>query len=431
MLRLLVVLGFSSRRRLRVAGRNQLRRLRTVTYLTSAPKLPSRKTPESPLFMPLNCPHRPAPAALDRAVRGSSLAIALVFLLALRCAFPALACNVPVFRYALERWQAEPYEAVIFHRGPLSPADRAAVVALEKARDDAHANLNVTLADLDFPLGRLPAKLWKNRTNAPLPHLVVSYQGGATEGLVAWAGPLGENAARTLADSPVRRALAKELLAGKSAVWLLLESGNATADAAAAALLEKELRVQEKELELPRAATDDPKMRAKLPLRIAFSVLRLPRTDPAEAPFITQLLAGESQTNQPPVPVAFPVFGRGRALAALSGGDLSTDVIESASRFLTGACSCEVKELNPGKDLLLAADWDSIFEEALPPEERTPLANPAIPPGLGPETNTVIGASPAATDAAAAANRNFLHVVLSSLVALGLFSAAVTLWRKS
>ena len=381
--------------------------------------------------MPLIFSLRPARAARDRALRGRGAGLASAFVLALLCAFPALACNVPVFRYALERWQAEPYEAVIFHRGPLSPAERAALVALEKARDDSHANLNVTLADVDFPLGRLPAKLWKSRTNAPLPHLVVSYQGGATEGLVAWAGPLNESAARTLADSPVRRALAKELLAGKSAVWLLLESGNATADAAAAALLEKELRVQEKELELPPAAPDDPKMRAKLPLRIAFSVLRLPRTDPAEAPFITQLLAGESQTNQPPVPVAFPVFGRGRALAALSGGDLSADVIESASRFLTGACSCEVKELNPGKDLLLAADWDSIFEEALPPEERTPLANPVIPPGLGPETNTVFGASPAAADAAAAANQNYLRLLLSSLVVLGLLSGAVALWRKS
>ena len=35
----------------------------------------------------------------------------------------AHACQIPVFRYALERWQATPYEVVIFHRGPLSPAD--------------------------------------------------------------------------------------------------------------------------------------------------------------------------------------------------------------------------------------------------------------------------------------------------------------------
>ena len=29
------------------------------------------------------------------------------------------ACSIPVFRYALERWQPSPYDVLIFHRGPL------------------------------------------------------------------------------------------------------------------------------------------------------------------------------------------------------------------------------------------------------------------------------------------------------------------------
>ena len=33
------------------------------------------------------------------------------------------ACNVPVFRYALERWAADHFEVVIFHRGPLGQAE--------------------------------------------------------------------------------------------------------------------------------------------------------------------------------------------------------------------------------------------------------------------------------------------------------------------
>jgi hypothetical protein len=32
---------------------------------------------------------------------------------------PAVACNIPVFRYALERWRADSYEAVLFYRGRL------------------------------------------------------------------------------------------------------------------------------------------------------------------------------------------------------------------------------------------------------------------------------------------------------------------------
>ena len=42
-------------------------------------------------------------------------AVALVLV-----AVVAEACSVPVFRYALERWQADPYEVFVFHRGPLT-----------------------------------------------------------------------------------------------------------------------------------------------------------------------------------------------------------------------------------------------------------------------------------------------------------------------
>ena len=36
----------------------------------------------------------------------------------------ALACTTPVYRYALERWEAEDYEAAVYHREALSDAPR-------------------------------------------------------------------------------------------------------------------------------------------------------------------------------------------------------------------------------------------------------------------------------------------------------------------
>ncbi|PIW14960.1 MAG: hypothetical protein COW34_07135, partial [Armatimonadetes bacterium CG17_big_fil_post_rev_8_21_14_2_50_66_6] len=47
---------------------------------------------------------------------------------------PVSACSVPVFQYALERWPADPYEVVVFHRGPLSEQDQATAKWL-KERD--------------------------------------------------------------------------------------------------------------------------------------------------------------------------------------------------------------------------------------------------------------------------------------------------------
>jgi hypothetical protein len=68
-------------------------------------------------------------------------------------------------------------------------------------------------------------------------------------------------------------------------------------------------------------------------------------------------------------PMIFPVFGRGRALLPLIGAGITPENIEDSGSFLVGACSCEVKELNPGFDLLLAADWNGLlFENGPPPE---------------------------------------------------------------
>ena len=56
--------------------------------------------------------------------------------------------------------------------------------------------------------------------------------------------------------------------------------------------------------------------------------------------------------------MAFPVLGRGRVLYALVGKGISEDTIAMASSFVVGPCSCQVKNLNPGFDLLLSVNWD-------------------------------------------------------------------------
>jgi hypothetical protein len=57
----------------------------------------------------------------------------------------------------------------------------------------------------------------------------------------------------------------------------------------------------------------------------------------------------------------FPVFGRGRALLPLIGAGITEKNIYDAAAFLVGPCSCEIKEQNPGFDLLLSADWDGLL----------------------------------------------------------------------
>ena len=69
--------------------------------------------------------------------------------------------------------------------------------------------------------------------------------------------------------------------------------------------------------------------------------------------------------------MAFPVIGRGRVLYALVGKGNFEDTIAMASRFVVGPCSCQVKDQNPGFDLLMNVDWDEKIGGSLVSEEAS------------------------------------------------------------
>jgi hypothetical protein len=288
-------------------------------------------------------------------------------------AAPAAGCDIPVFRYALERWQPDAYRAVIFHRGELAPEAHQALAALRAASRDGggRANLVIQTVDLagDVPVG-LQA-LWEHHQavgKPALPHVVLAYPGRLNPRSGFWSGPLSPGGRRAIADSPVRRDIAQQLLAGRSAVWVLLECGDAAKDRAAAELLEAELATMPRRLTLPRPAAmssaalagrnDEPE--PVPPIRIDFSLVRLSRRDPAEEVLAATLLGSESdlRTRYAAEPVAFPVYGRGRTLYALVGPGISAANILATCRFLCGPCACDVKDEQPGVDLLMTAAWD-------------------------------------------------------------------------
>src|SRR5262249_1058138 len=286
----------------------------------------------------------------------------------------ATACNIPVFRYALERWRADSYEIVIFHHGPLAAPDQIVIDTLRKGCKGGQggANYTIALADRAETLPKPHRQRWKAPAEPPRPWMVVRYPGSKDDEPAAWAGRLSAEAGQALVDSPARRELARRLLRGDSAVWLVLASGDQQADSVAEESLKTELAKLEKSLQLPEAAGEGRgPLLADVPLRIAFSALRVPRDDPAEKQFVAMLLGLDPDLALEKGPVVFPVFGRGRVLAGLAGKDLVADVYLDAATFLCGACSCQVKAANPGIDLLMATDWDAVLMgEASTPQER-------------------------------------------------------------
>jgi len=201
-----------------------------------------------------------------------------------------------------------------------------------------------------------------------LPWLVIRYPVMVGDDpKVLWAGPLESGDVAAMFHSPARQELGKRLMKGEALVFVLVESGKREADEAAGKLIAEQIPILEKTVKVSKVIEDDPlvegpTLKSNLPVKLEMSVMRVSRADPAERMFVRMLVRSQSEAIAGDVPVVFPVFGRGRILTALAGSAIVAGNLEDAATFLAGPCSCQVKELNPGIDILMAADWDSVVE---------------------------------------------------------------------
>ena len=312
---------------------------------------------------------------------------ALIWTFCTLAASVALACNVPVFRYALERWPADPYELVVLHEGKLSAEEVAAVDMLRKTdlRSDTPANFNVRTIEISASNDRLLEDIWKKREGDSGPLLVTLYPRNAQEvpDRIVSVHPLSSQIVQRSVDSPMRQQLAKRLLSGDSAVWVFVPCGDKDQDEAALERLKLEVKKNQQSLELPPQdeLEEDDLFQPENPieLRLGFSIITVDRKDPKETFFLEMLMGSEPDLESLEEPMAFPVIGRGRVLYALVGKGIFRDTIAMASRFVVGPCSCQVKEQNPGFDLLLAVDWDEkLGGAAISEPVETPSKGPIL-----------------------------------------------------
>jgi hypothetical protein len=348
-----------------------------------------------------------------------TLGLHLFLFWSLLFAAPVWACDVPVFRWALERWLPDPYEAVIFKRGPMRPSHQA---ALDELEGSVTANATVRVVEVDSESDPAMKELWDRQRSSHLPRMVVRYPKAPPIAGVFWSGPLTDNAVKLLLDSPKRREIANRLLDGDSAVWVLLESRDPAKDEPAARLLGSQIERMQKTLKLPDRAPDLGYATWSTPdapsLPIAFSLVRVSRADPAERIFVDMLLHSESDLLSFAEPMAFPIFGRGRALYALVGAGITEENIEEACAFLVGACTCQVKDENPGMDMLMSVDWDGSIDNQLVTE-----LVPAPFPGL---SEAVAGADVAPTPSYSGFSVSMLRNALIVFALLTIIVAAVT-----
>ncbi len=287
---------------------------------------------------------------------------------------------MPVFRYALERWDADVYEVVVFHQGEFSNDEASVVEWLESSSitQNGFANYSVNVIDLDEAIPASHRRVWDRLDSLELPHLAVLYPKSFYIRQIVWDGRFTLDNAKKIVDSPARQKIADSILSEDSAVWIFLESGDETKDKAAFERLSNNLVTIGdsltkccNEIFSLSDASEEP---ASALQNISFSIIRISQNDPGEAFLINKLLRSEPElVHYRSYPMTFPVFGRGRVLYALVGDGINEQNISRACTFLTGPCSCEIKELNPGFDLLMTVDWESRVQYQYAEETGLPL----------------------------------------------------------
>ncbi|MEM1068445.1 MAG: hypothetical protein AAGI63_06090 [Planctomycetota bacterium] len=143
---------------------------------------------------------------------------------------------------------------------------------------------------------------------------------------------------------------------------------------AAKKLLADNLEPLSGKIELPEGiGLPGSELHSEIPLLLKFSALQIDHKDQKEA-FLVKLFSGfQPEAVEEGEPLLIPVFGRGRALEVIPASQMTPKLMEDLTGFLSGACSCQVKEQNPGFDLLLSVDWNTELFGAgqQPPPERT------------------------------------------------------------
>ncbi|WP_145418318.1 hypothetical protein [Planctomycetes bacterium K23_9] len=325
----------------------------------------------------------------DRRIAGVSFALILAGVLA--------ACQVPVFRYALERWQPDHYQLLVLCDRELTETEAEQVDQLRQragrssSSSSVSSNFDVRIVRTDQSENRFAKVTWEQHGSRNQPLLAVMYPENAQEIPDPLAGTfrLSSDAIDNVTRSPVRTEIAKRLLSGQSAVWIFVPIGDPDQDDECLATLQREVQRNQDSLELPEQEEVEGEeallAEVDIELRLEFSIITLNRDDPKEKFLLDLLLSSEPDLADLKQPMAFPVLGRGRVLYALVGKGIAEDTIGIASRFIIGPCSCQVKNQNPGFDLLMNCNWDEeigtakLSEEI--PSDKSPPVKLSIPPG--------------------------------------------------
>lgn len=302
--------------------------------------------------------------------------VALLIAVFAAICYPVAACNTPVYRYAMYNWQTAPYIVFYFHEGEVAEEDKAVNEAIEKLSAEWPPEANVRLEPIDVSdekkmeaLPEFVIEAWKSHEGGKLPaHVIFSPWRGDI-----YTGHLDTESVKRLVDSPARQKLGRLLEGGDAAVMILLTCPDAEQNKKAEQALQELCKLADAgeipvELQLPPMGIpgqdDEEAADQANPNKLGISVLKVDRNDPAEEFFVRMLMTIEEDLQEyADQPMIFAGYGRGRAMEPYIGKGITTENLVDVVAFLAGACSCMVKDQNPGADLLVKWNWEATADK--------------------------------------------------------------------
>lgn len=304
-----------------------------------------------------------------------------------------LACTTPVYRYAMYNWAPTPYFIFYFHPGEIPAEDAKVNEAITKLADEGPPFANLLLEPVDVSqeeVEKLPkpvqdawrAQVGEKTEEAKPVHLVFTSWGAKLH-----AGRLDEATVKAMVESPLRTKIGKLLQEGCAAVMVFLpgakEAENKQAEEVAKDLIARagagQVPIESamfdpslypgppsaqgpgeegSEEDAKEAPTEEELLAAASRLKVG--LVTVDRSQKAEKWLFDSLMAVEPDLKElAEEPMVFFAYGRGRAMPPYVGKGINAENLTAELQFLASACSCFVKDQNPGVDLLMYWDWES------------------------------------------------------------------------
>lgn len=273
------------------------------------------------------------------------------------------ACDTPVFRYAMERWESSPYEIKIVHKRDLNSAELDLIKQLKSNSIKAGQSANLLTETIN--LTRFSSRPKMVSAPASEVEIQISYPLDSNIEKIFWQTELNDKNVNDILNSETRELIGTHLTNGSPIVWLFIEGKDSKDTATKLKILTDSLKELEQWWIIPRLRGVNNKPKILLSPIVT--------TKPDKNNFLQRLLLSiDEKMFNSSEPVAFPFYGQGRALSALTGDNINHQKIKEQCDFIMGKCSCIVKEQNPGVDVLFNTDWTRNLGETWIEDEPMP-----------------------------------------------------------